>query len=340
MGTLNIDIVIVTFNRLAKLQYALECYDKQTMPFRTLIVVDNNSTDGTREFLETWKLERSAYDKHVIYLPENVGGSGGFYAGEKYALTLNPDWIYISDDDAYPDSDVMQRFYDFQAQHCDEKISVIGTSVVYMDRSVIHEHRGHISIEDNQFIQRNATDDEYMQSHFECSCISYVGVFLSAAALNEVGLVNKDFFIYQDDVEHSLRLAKYGKLYCVPPMIVRHDTIQLSQNMSGLDTVLWKEYYYHRNNAYMIMTHYPKLRKKMLLAKLDDIRSHRAATMSPAEKMKLEGIYDAIRGRLRIHPVYRPGFVPSKEINQPLPYPRLLWEFLYWMLRLRRRFFI
>ena len=334
-----VDVAIVTYNRLAKLQRALDCYDKQTVTFRTLIVVDNNSTDGTKEFLEQWKKEPSAYEKHVIYLPNNVGGSGGFYEGEKYALSLNPDWVYISDDDAYLDPDVMEIFYKFQSQHTEEKVSVISTSVTYGDRVTIFGHRCHISVEQNQFIKQAATEDDYQKPYFECNGISYVGVFLSAQALREVGLVNKDFFIYQDDTEHSIRLAKYGKMYCVPSMIVVHDTMPMSDtDQSSLNMIFWKEYYSYRNWMYMLLTHYPKIGRKTLLKALTNIKTHRKSNMSSLVKMELQGYYDAWRGKLGIHDVYRPGLVITKDVNNELPYPEKLWNVLYFALRIIRIF--
>ena len=78
MNRPNVDIVIVTYNRLAKLQYALECYDKQTMPFRTLIVVDNNSTDGTKEEIE-----------NIPQLEVFLGNGSLFYSGGMRLIILS-----------------------------------------------------------------------------------------------------------------------------------------------------------------------------------------------------------------------------------------------------------
>ena len=335
----NVDIVIVTFNRLTKLKRALECYDKQTEPFRTMIVVDNNSTDGTQDYLKQWESEPSAYTKHVIYLEKNVGGSGGFYAGEKYALTLNPDWVYVADDDAYPDADMMSLFYAFEKQHREEKISVISTTVTFIDRNIIHGCRKHTRIEDNRLIMDYATADEYTKPYFECNSVSYVGAFISAKALQEEGVVNGDLFIYQDDTEHSVRLAKYGKMYCVPKMVVVHDSVP-DTNLSKVDAlkILWKEYYSYRNRMYLLLKHYPKIGRAEMIGELSQVVSHKSATMSPLDKMKLEGYYDAWRGRLGLHKVYKPGLVLSNEINKSLPYPKALWEVIYWTLRIRNLF--
>lgn len=339
MSKQKVDIVIVTYNRLAKLKHTLDCYDKQTVPFRTMIVVDNNSTDGTKEYLKEWETQKAAYEKHVIYLEKNAGGSGGFYEGEKYAMDNDPDWVYVADDDAYPDPDMMEKFYAFQAQHEDEKIAIICSAVQFMDRSPMCGCRGFIRIENNQFIKRDSVDSDYDQDYFELNSVSYVGAFISAKALKEVGLVKAEFFLYQDDTEHSVRLAKYGKMYCVPGMVVLHDSVPIAQmSVQSINAILWKEYYAERNIMYMLLHHYPAIGKATLKRNLLNIGSHRRATLSPVDKMKLEGYYDAIRGKLGIHEVYRPGLEVTKENNLTLPYPKALWEMMYWVLRVYKTF--
>ena len=63
----NIGAVVVTFNRLEKLKKALESYEKQTLLPEYIIVVDNASKDGTKEYLERWKKGNSEYEKIVSY---------------------------------------------------------------------------------------------------------------------------------------------------------------------------------------------------------------------------------------------------------------------------------
>lgn len=332
----NIDAAIVTFNRLAKLKHALECYDKQTVPFRRLIVVDNHSTDGTIEYLKEWETVPAKYEKHVIYLPSNVGGSGGFYEGEKYAMEHGADWVYISDDDAYPEEQLVEKFLAFYEKHAEENISAICAAVTFVNGEIIDSHRLHVYVEGNTLVSNPACLDEYKTPYFEFNSLSYVGVFLSVKALHQVGLVNPDFFIYQDDAEHSIRLSKYGKMYCVPTIKVIHDTeIILQMTEEDKNRILWKEYYLARNCVYMISQHYPSFKKKTIIRILDSIHSHRKHSMILAEKMRLEGIWDALHGRLGIHKVYRPGMDVSIT---NAPYPAALWQIVYWSMRLRRMF--
>ena len=73
-----IGAVIVTFNRLEKLKKALQAYSEQTVQAKYIIVVNNASSDGTTEFLLEWKSDDEGFEKVILNLPQNIGGSGGF----------------------------------------------------------------------------------------------------------------------------------------------------------------------------------------------------------------------------------------------------------------------
>lgn len=326
-----IDAVVVTFNRLEKLKHALACYDKQSVPFRTLIVVDNHSTDGTVEYLKEWETQKAAYEKHVIYLPSNVGGSGGFYEGEKYAMEQGADWVYISDDDAYPEELLVEKFNAFYEQHKDEKLSAICATVTFVNGKIINGCRRHMYVKDGCLYSDPATDEEYRLQCFMHNVLTYVGVFLSGAAMKQVGLVDPTFFIYQDDSEHSIRLSKYGPMYCVSGMRVAHDTDLINATPEHLKKMAWKEYYGVRNEVYMISRHFPDLRQQTINHHLQEIQVRRASSLTAINKMHLQGIKDAIEGKMGIHEIYRPNMnVPLEK----MPFPWLFWKYSYWKYRL------
>jgi len=66
----------------------------QTRPPDHILVVDNASTDGTLDLLnsEFPNLEQ-------LKLKTNTGGAGGFKAGMQYAHSSGYDWIWVMDDD-------------------------------------------------------------------------------------------------------------------------------------------------------------------------------------------------------------------------------------------------
>ena len=106
---MGVGVVLVTFNRLDKLKVALDKYDKQTLVPEYILVVDNHSNDGTKEYLEQWVGEEAAYKKYVHTLSSNTGGAGGFYKGMEEAVKLDAEWIWLSDDDAYPRPDCIHQ---------------------------------------------------------------------------------------------------------------------------------------------------------------------------------------------------------------------------------------
>ena len=87
--------VIVTYNRLELLKEAIQAVKAQTELPKKVIIVNNNSTDDTKEYLESIKSELIT----PVHLEENLGGAGGFYHGIKKAYNEEADWVWIMDDD-------------------------------------------------------------------------------------------------------------------------------------------------------------------------------------------------------------------------------------------------
>lgn len=91
--TNRVDIVMTTFNRIRFTQNSIELINKRTKtPFR-LIVVDNNSTDGTQPFLLNMKEKGMVH--HVILLEENYG----IHMAKNYGLSLVRSSPYYIDTD-------------------------------------------------------------------------------------------------------------------------------------------------------------------------------------------------------------------------------------------------
>lgn len=98
---MKITAVVVTFNRLELLKQGIECLRKQ-QKLTGIIVVNNGSTDGTREWLD-------AQQGLLVVHQDNVGGSGGFYTGIERAYSEGADWIWCMDDDVFPRPDCLDR---------------------------------------------------------------------------------------------------------------------------------------------------------------------------------------------------------------------------------------
>lgn len=308
---IKLDIIIVTFNRLEKLKKTLRHYCNQTVQFRNLIIVNNCSTDGTDIFLSQWiewNKNNTKFTPILINTTENLGGSGGFYLGEEMAMSLNPDWIFVADDDAYPDSDMVEKFYDFLNKNDVSNISAVCSSVLNSDRTICYYHRARIIKKRYSFILKDSNIRDYETQSFDIDMLSYVGSFMKVNILREVGLVNKDYFIYADDGEHSIRLHQKGRIICVPSIKIIHDSGQETAS-SDLSILTWRDYYASRNYIHMLIKHYKLCAINRII---HDIRRIKHIKGRTSRKMLLDAIIDAIRGHLGKHKVYSPGWSINK----------------------------
>lgn len=305
---MTVDVVIVTFNRLDKLKKALASYDRQMLRFRNLIVVNNHSTDGTFEYLEAWKEETASFSKHVINTEENLGGSGGYYLGQKKAMELNADWVFLADDDAYAEPDMMKSFYDYVSSHDINRVSAICGTVFHTDGSIDTNHRGRYKLKGKRFFYRlSSIADDYQKEAFEIDFLSYVGSFIRGSAMKIVGLVDPRFFIFWDDSEHSIRLKEYGRIICVPAIKIVHDDLSIAQPNKDYLVVSWKDYYLERNEMVFYKRHFfwVALHRLRILF-FNQLK--RRGERSLYDKVKWDAVKDAWLGRLGKHKTYKPGW--------------------------------
>ena len=299
----SICVVIVTYNRLKLLKKAIEKFENQKLQPNIIIIVDNASTDGTHEFLDLWKEKESAFLKIVYHSPVNEGGSGGFRLGMEIAIKQSIDWIWLSDDDAFPEEDALLNASLFLQKRSNENISAICSQVINNGK-IDTVHRRNCIQKGLQIKSINAEERLYSEECFQLNCFSYVGAIINKKKLEEAGLVKSEYFIRYDDTEHSLRLSKLGEIYCVPAIKVHHDVT------SDENALTWKTYYDYRNWINTIKRHFPwycylyyvyKLCKETIKIKFSHNRQVQYKLMKAA-------IHDGCCNRLGMHQVYKPGW--------------------------------
>ena len=88
--------VVVTYNRKNLLLENVQSLLGQTFSDVQIIIVDNNSSDGTQDVLQQF-IER----KQILYFNTgaNLGGAGGFSYGIRLAVEAGYEYIWVMDDD-------------------------------------------------------------------------------------------------------------------------------------------------------------------------------------------------------------------------------------------------
>src|SRR5690348_13086589 len=86
--------VVVTRDRRELLRRCLAALGGESRPPDGVLVVDNDSSDGTAQMVLT-----DFPDVELLALKTNVGGAGGFARGMSQAHEQGYDWLWLMDDD-------------------------------------------------------------------------------------------------------------------------------------------------------------------------------------------------------------------------------------------------
>lgn len=234
--------VIVTYNRKDAVRNALLRQFKQTVQAQKIILVDNHSTDNTKEYIQDI-LDDYADQVKYLRLDENLGGSGGFYYGMKAALEEQTDLIAISDDDASYDQDYFEKI--IRTAETNPKDMAFCGAIYENDK--LHPLPAKFIKSDNTYKFRIATKEDYKKD-FYVDNWSFVGPVFRRQLVEEIGLPNKDFFIWFDDSEYAIRMHLKGYKYHV----VKDAKIHLYTDVIANRNPLWKKYYGFRNEIYSI----------------------------------------------------------------------------------------
>ncbi len=197
--------VVVTFNRLEKLKTVLDRLQKQSLPPAWIVVVDNASTDGTGAWLAQHEadLPASAVPLHIVSMPENLGGAGGFARGMSEGYQLGADHVWIMDDDCYAEPEALTALVDGFDAAVDElgpDVPFACSVVTFTDGTICEMNNPVPTWDWGRLLVRE-------QRNVMVTACSFVSVLVPRWVLAEYGLPYADYFIWFDDREYTLRVT-------------------------------------------------------------------------------------------------------------------------------------
>ena len=232
--------VIVTYNRIKLLKVCLEKLKNQTVPLNEIVVVNNSSTDGTKEWLD-------AQEGITAIHQSNLGGAGGFYTGIKYAhqSNIDYDWIWIMDDDVNPANNCLENLLKYSS----DGIGVLLPLRQYKGQYLLTEFKK-MNFENpfkkRQINQINASD---ISKPVNIATMPFEGPLIKRELVDMIGYPNKYLFIFYDDTEYACKTIKAGyKIQLIPSAILNKELLTNTLNKSMLD---WRQKYLFRNSAYI-----------------------------------------------------------------------------------------
>lgn len=192
-----VSINILSFNRKNELRNTIDKIIHQSYNNVEIIVVDNNSTDGTSEMIESFYPEIT-----LIKLKSNIGISGWNYGFE----IAKGEYILVLDDDSYPDKNTIREGINYFNRV--NKLGIVAFNVF------------------NTRLNVSETKDFKENPRFFVGC----GALISKEVLNRIGLYNTLYFIYYHELDYSARCYNEGfQIIYLPHIFVFHNQSLLSR---------------------------------------------------------------------------------------------------------------
>jgi GT2 family glycosyltransferase len=236
-------VVVVTFNRADLLGRMLDGLVAQTHAPDAVIIVDNASTDHTREVLDT-HVSSAGLNLQRIHLDTNTGGSGGFRTGVEAAFDQGHDRIWLIDDDVVPAPDCLAVLM-AQDEACVTAVRentrgrLVEKAATDFDLSRPWAMRPKRASVETAYGDRSS-----MPERVELHNVAFEGFLVRREVVAAIGLPDDSFFIFYDDVDFALRARRAGyRIWAVRDAVLVRQ-LDFDQQLA-LDT--WKGYYMYRN---------------------------------------------------------------------------------------------
>ena len=204
---MKLSVVIVNYNVRLLLEECIKSVEKALDGIEgDIFVVDNNSFDGSVEYI------RERFPKvHIIANKENLGFARANnqairMTDAEYILLLNPDTVVYEN--------TLQGCLDFM--DANPEAGGVGVRMLTREGKVAPESRRAVPTPWVAFLKMLGLTSRYYMSHLpwdkpgRIEVVSGAFCMLRHKALDQIGLLDEDFFMYGEDIDLSYRMLKGG----------------------------------------------------------------------------------------------------------------------------------
>ena len=207
-------VVIVTYNGM---KWIPECLESTKSNF--VIVVDNNSQDGTADFI------RSHYPEIVLLEQnENLGFGKANNIGITYALKSGADFVFLLNQDAFLEDNTLAKMIENSCKYPE-----------YGVLSPLHLNREGNGLEPvfTYYLKKSCADHlltdvllkKVLRDVYSLKMVNAAAWLIPRETLNKVGGFHPMFFLYGEDDNYCQRVLYHNlKIGICPDIYIRHDS--------------------------------------------------------------------------------------------------------------------
>lgn len=240
-----VSIVIPSWNGIDFLKICLPSIQKQSFYDFEVIVVDNGSADQSVEYIQ------KKFPKFkVIPLPKNIGFGNAVNQGIEQSKGR---YIFLLNNDTELDKDCLRYLTEAALSH--KEVGMITSKMKnFYDRSLIDNAGDSIDIVGHSFTRGTGEKDgDRFDKAGYLFLVTGGGSIFKKELFEKVGLFDKDYFVYMEDVDLCFRAQLAGfKAWYEPKAVIYHMRMATSKkNMAFIEPECF------RNMTMNIIKDYP-----------------------------------------------------------------------------------
>ncbi len=242
---IDISIVLITWKMKSLLEKLLESIKEYSTGFSyEIIIVDNNSQDGTIEMIET-----KFPDIILLKNNENLGVAPARNIGMKIAKGK---YVLILDADMQLKENSILKLYEFMEQHSD--CGLVGSKLIYENGDLQYSCKRFPSIfsllarrlEGISFVKNSKTLNNHIMADWDHNSIQEVDYVIGACqffrkdVIDRIGYYDDKIFYGPEDLDFCLRIWRAGwKVYYYSFTSIIHLEQRITKK-SLISKISWK----------------------------------------------------------------------------------------------------
>ena len=242
--------IILNTNRRADTLACLVSLEDSAYANNKVIVLDNNSTDGSIEAIHS-----EFPNIRIIPLEENLGYAGNNNVGIRAALDNGAEWVFVLNEDTILDPDCLELLV--QAGESDTRTGILGPMVYHHDEPDLIQSAGGMlgTYWQGCHLGKNQRYPGQYHDPHSVDWISGCAIMLRRAVIEQVGMLDERFYYYWEETEWCLRAGKSGwRIVHVPAAKLWHKGVQRDYQPNPYVT-----YYSTRNHLLLLAKHHAPL---------------------------------------------------------------------------------
>ncbi|WP_353572022.1 glycosyltransferase family 2 protein [Candidatus Albibeggiatoa sp. nov. BB20] len=259
----------------------------KTKLFVSVIICDNHSDNQSFAHISNWIKQHYSDNQYKIHLQanfskqvqfeciliqtgKNLGFAGGMNVGIRYALSQqNFDYIWLLNNDTQVEPDALDQLYQFAQQ---DKMGLVGSTILEAEPPHLVQCAGGcryypwVTVFKNIYVGQTQQQLQSLPDP-KLDYIYGAALFLPVPVIEQVGLLNEEYFLFYEELDYCQRLKRAGYQigWCRDSIVYHQGSASIGQVKQNIRAKLQRANYYENLSTLKYTANFYPLRLPIVM---------------------------------------------------------------------------